>query len=72
LKEKKPLISTPLLTVLSTSGRTSVIVLMTLSIKLYITLQCFGALFWSSLRKHSIVQVEKEQRSADKTRAHIY
>jgi hypothetical protein len=48
---------------------------MTLSIKLYITLQCFGALniadkgmssshgalFWSSLRNHSFVQVEKEQ-----------
>jgi hypothetical protein len=72
LKEKKLLMSTPLLTVLSTSRRTSVIVLMTLSIKLYITLQWFGALFWSSLRKHSIVQVEKEWRSADKTRAHIY
>jgi hypothetical protein len=85
LKGKKPLISTPLLTVLSTSGRTSVIVLATLSIKLYITLQRFGALniadkgmssshgalFWSSLRKHSIVQVEKERRSADKTRAHM-
>jgi hypothetical protein len=42
----------------------------TLSIKLYITLQCFGALFWFFLRNHSIVQVEKEQRSADKTRAH--
>jgi hypothetical protein len=72
LKGKKPLISTPLLTVLSTSGRTSVFVLVTLSIKLYITPQCFGALyiadkglssshealFWSSLRNHSIVQVE--------------